>query len=393
MRGRWSILGLLFGVRTVMAFQYQSIAALSPLILKNLGVNLRELGLLIGLYLAPGIALALPGAAIGRRYGEKRIVLIGLAMMIAGGVLSAAVPQSWNAQVFSRLLSGTGGVLLNVIMSKMVADWFSGFELATAMGIFVNSWPLGIALALLVLPPIGLAFTLPGAFLFVPALAALAFIALAIVYREPVAQDAPAISKCSVPAVKAIKAVTVAGAMWGLLNASIGMIFGFGPALLTERGWNVTEATSVTSIVLFLTVVSVPLGGYLADKSGRKNAIIVFGCTAFGAALLLALNTKGVMPVFIFLGLIAGLPAGPIMSLPATVLSPPNRAIGMGLFFTLFYLIVVIAPLAAGSIAASIGSASVTFETGAVMLAVCCLCLFIFLRLVKAIALSADPKR
>jgi MFS family permease len=164
------------------------------------------------------------------------------------------------------------------------------------------------------------------------------------------------------------------------------MIFGFGPALLTEPGWNVTEASSVTSIVLFLTVVSVPLGGYLADRSGRKSAIIVFGCTAFGGALLLALNTKAVVPVFILLGLIAGLPAGPIMSLPATVLSPPNRAIGMGLFFTLFNLIVVIAPLAAGSLAASIGSASVTFDTGAVMLALCCLCFFIFQRMVKAIA-------
>ncbi|MGA7323327.1 MAG: MFS transporter [Rhodomicrobium sp.] len=391
MSGRWSVLGLLFGVRTVMAFQFQSVAALSPLILRDFGISLGGLGLFIGLYLAPGIALALPGAAIGRRYGEKRMVLIGLALMIAGGALMAAALQSWNAQLLGRLLSGTGGVLLNVIMSKMVTDWFSGYEIATAMGIFVNSWPFGIALALLTLPAIGVAFTLSGAFLFVAALAALAFIALAIFYRGPPAQDASTISKVA-PSVKVLEAVAVAGAMWGLLNASIGMIFGFAPALLAERGWNVIEASSATSIVLFLTVVSVPLGGYLADRSGRRNAIIFFGCAAFGAVLLLASSAKAVVPVFILLGLIGGLPAGPIMSLPSYVLASPDRAIGMGLFFTLFYLIVVIAPLAAGSIAASFGSSSVAFDAGAVMLALCCLCLFIFQRMANAIAIPVDSK-
>ena len=61
---RWSILGLLFAVRTAMAFQFQSVAAIAPMLRHEFGVGLAEIGLLIGLYLAPGIALALPGGAI-----------------------------------------------------------------------------------------------------------------------------------------------------------------------------------------------------------------------------------------------------------------------------------------------------------------------------------------
>jgi hypothetical protein len=43
--------------------------------------------------------------------------------------------------------------VLNVISSKMVADWVAECEIATAMALFLNSWPFGIAIALLVLPP------------------------------------------------------------------------------------------------------------------------------------------------------------------------------------------------------------------------------------------------
>ena len=49
-------------------------------------------------------------------------------------------------------MAGIGGVLLNVLMSKVVTDHFAGREIATAMGIFINSWPVGIAAALLILP-------------------------------------------------------------------------------------------------------------------------------------------------------------------------------------------------------------------------------------------------
>src|SRR5262245_27362034 len=156
MQNRWAILALLFANRLGMAFQFQSVAAISPVIMGELGVGLADIGLLIGLYLAPGIAIALPGGEIGRRYGDKPAVLLGLVLMIGGGLLMAFA-SGWPWQLAGRLLAGIGGILLNVLMSKMVTDWFAGKEIATAMAIFVNSWPLGIALALIALPAVAAA--------------------------------------------------------------------------------------------------------------------------------------------------------------------------------------------------------------------------------------------
>ena len=49
-------------------------------------------------------------------------------------------------------------MLLTVQATKMVADWFAGKEIATAMAAYVMSWPAGIALSLLTLPAIGTAY-------------------------------------------------------------------------------------------------------------------------------------------------------------------------------------------------------------------------------------------
>jgi hypothetical protein len=46
-----------------------------------------------------------------------------------------------------------------------------------------------------------------------------------------------------------------------------------------------------------------------------------------------------------FMGAAAGLPAGAIMVLPTEVLRPPNRAAGMGVFFTWYYALALLTPV------------------------------------------------
>jgi MFS family permease len=379
MSNRWSILALLFAVRATMAFQFQSIAALAPLIQRDFGVTLADIGLAIGLYLAPGIALAVPGGAIGKRFGDKTVVMAGLGLMVCGGLMMAT-SAAWELQLAGRLLAGIGGVLLNVLMSKMVTDWFAGKEIATAMAIFVNSWPFGIALALIVLPVVGTQFGVAAASLLTTGLIAAGLIALAVLYPAG-SREGSAGSGSAFPGGRAASAVVVAGVMWGLYNASLGMVFGFAPTMLAEQGWTLAAASSTTSVVLWLVAVSVPIGGFLADRSGRGDAVLIGGCLAFAAALLFATRTNAVLPAFVAIGFACGLAAGPILALPVSVLAPTTRAVGMGLFFACFYLFVVVGPWVGGALANAAGSSRVTFDLGAGMLLVCCAALWVFRRI------------
>ena len=178
MRNRWGILAVLFAVRLTMAFQFQSVAAVAPLLGREFGVSLADIGVLIGLYFTPGVALALPGGAIGQKFGDKTTVLAALLLMLTGG-LAMALSASWSVQIAGRLVAGAGGVMLNVQMTKMVTDWFAGREIATAMAIFVNSWPAGVALSLLTLPAIGTAYGVGAVHLGVAALIGCGIVLLA----------------------------------------------------------------------------------------------------------------------------------------------------------------------------------------------------------------------
>jgi len=353
-----------------MGFQYQSVASVAPLIARDMGVTLADIGLLFGLYLAPGMALAYPGGSIGRRFGDRPVVLAGLALMVLGGAIMAFVP-SWAGQVVGRLVAGVGAVLINVLMSKMVTDWFAGREIATAMAAFVNSWPVGIAAALMVLPPIAEMQGLKAAYLFSALLVLLGLVLLAQRYTPPSRSGQFEVLATVMPERAALKAVIVAGSIYGLYNGGLAMVFAFGPTLLVERGWPITSAGSTVSLLLWFAIVSVPLGGVLADRLKFHCMFVIAGCLASGILVILASRQPHQVFLYAVLGLVAGFPAGPIMSLPSRVLGPSSRAIGMGAFFSVFYAAMLVGPAVGGWLAARNGSAAAALDFGALMLFAC----------------------
>src|SRR5262245_11243932 len=95
------------------------------------------------------------------------------------------------------------------------------------------------------------------------------------------------------------------------------------------------------------------------------------GFVLFAATLAIAARTDFVILSFAVLGLVGGISAGPILSLPARVLGAEARAVGMAIYFTVFYALVVIGPVAAGWVASMTGTSRVTFDIGVAMLGSC----------------------
>ena len=86
------ILAVLFAARTVMAFQFQSLPALGPVLIQDLGIDYALFGTLVGLFMLPGVVFALPGGVLGQRFGDKRIAVLGLGLMALGGLLVSLAP-------------------------------------------------------------------------------------------------------------------------------------------------------------------------------------------------------------------------------------------------------------------------------------------------------------
>ncbi len=379
LHSRWIVLAILFFARALIAFQFQSVGAIAPLLQSQLGFDLAQIGLLIGLYFTPGLVLALPGGAIGSRFGDKPTIVAGIVLMLAGQALMLA-SDAWFAQMSGRLIAGVGGVILNVLLAKLVTDWFAGREIATAMAIFINSWPIGIGIAVVALPALAGAGGIAAVHIAIAVVIVVGGVLFALGYGAPQAGAMPAASRDRLSS-STLALMLIAGAIWGLFNLGFSMIFSFGPSILAGRGWSLAAAGSAVSIVLWLTAVSVPLGGFVSDRTGRPALILTVGCIIAGSLLFAVAFGAPVIVSFIALGAICGLPAGPIMSLPAQVLAPANRAIGMGVFYTIYYVMMMAGPPLAGVYTQWTERSGAPLEFGAAAIIICPILLLVFDRI------------
>ncbi len=345
---RWLMLFVLFVSRTAMACQFQSVGSTAPFLADSFATNFARLGTLIGLYMLPGIFMAVPGGMLGQRFGTKNLMLVGLCTMALGGMMMGA-STSFLFIAAGRLVSGVGAVLINVLAAKMVADWFAGREIVTAMAILVVSWPLGLALGLLLFAPLAGSYSWNAVMYATALMALVSLLLVALVYRNPPATAAPSALDLKLALTRhEWLGVSFAGATWMAYNVGLIILISFLPGLFTARGYSHAEAGSIVSLLGWALIVSTPLAGALAERQRRPNLYLVGGLLIAGvaAAALPFVHT----PIIAF-GLIAaaiGAPAGPIMALPEQALLPENRGSGMGVYFTWYYAGMAVLPGLAG---------------------------------------------
>ncbi|NNL34920.1 MAG: MFS transporter [Silicimonas sp.] len=361
MTNRWTVLALLTAARTVMAFQFQAVGAIGPSLGAVYGVGLAEIGFAIGLYFLPGVVFALPGSAIGARFGDRPVVSFAMVLMAVGaGIMALA--GNWTVLLIGQAIAGVGGALLNVLMTKMITDWFQGREIATALAIFTNSWPLGIALSLVALPPL-IGFGGAAAGFWLIAVQSAVFEALVFgLYRAPDGGDGPVTRRK--PTRAETWAALCSGGVWGFFNAGLAIMFGFGTALLVGEGATLERAALVTSLVVWSTAIVAPFGGMIADRMARPDLLIAGGLIAMAVLTPVTALSGGHWLLFVLVGMASGLIAGVIMSLPGRLLPPPVRSLGMGMFFAVYYVAFVISPPAGGALSDATGSPDAAFWLG-----------------------------
>jgi len=378
---RWVMLLVIFFTRTSLGFQFQSIAALTPFLVAGFDLSYAQVGLLMGLFMLPGVVLALPGGLLGQRFGSFRVVIAGLGLLIVGGMM-VSYSNGFNSAALGRALGGAGGVLANIMLARMVADWFRGRELQTAMGIMLAAWPFGMALALVTLGPLAADWSWRLAVYATVVAAGLALGLMALLYRAP--PDAPvddrATVRLNVP--RRVWALAIsAGIGWALLNASVIVVASFAPSFLMSRGSSVTEAGVITGAALWISIIAVPLGGLVADRVNRPRALIVAACLA--ATVTIAGIARAPMPALwmVVSGILLGLPPSIMMSLLPRAVAAEHLSTAFGVYYGLFYLGMAISQTVAGFLRDLTGDPGMPLLFAAVLMAATVPAVFAFWRL------------
>jgi predicted MFS family arabinose efflux permease len=236
---RWLILAMLFACRTGLGFQFQALGSVSSQLVDQLGFNYAEIGTLIGLFMLPGLVLSLPVGYAGRYLADRTLVSLGLSSLALGGAL-AAVAHGFGLLALGRIAAGAGFVVSTIYFTKMVADWFAGRELATAMGVLVASWPVGIAMGQIGHVWIAANYDWRMAFVVAAVYCVVGAVAVMLFYqappRAPGAAAMPAAVAFSLPR-NELTLTLLAASVWGLFNAGYIVYLSFAPRVLMAGGY------------------------------------------------------------------------------------------------------------------------------------------------------------
>jgi len=380
MANRWVALAIVFVTRTSMGFQFQAVASVAPLIVGDLGLSYAQLGTLVGIYMLPGAFFALPGGIIGQRFGERRVVVAGLALMVAGGVITASA-GSFAGAAAGRIVSGIGAVLMNILLTRLISDWFAGKELSTAMGVMLTSWPVGLGLATATLGGLAAGSGWRWPITMTAIAAAVGLLLMLVVFREaPRSAGVAAAPARASLAGRDLRLSISAGFAWGCFNASLVAIIVFGPGLLIARGVPLGDAGFIVSLAIWLTIVSIPLGGLLGERLSHNVLIVVGSLVAATMTLLIPVISPAIL-AFCLVGFAIGPPPGPLMALLPRALPPERLTTAFAVFYTLFYVMMALTQPAAGLVRDHFGDPAAPIVFAAIVMASTVIGLGIFRRL------------
>src|SRR5262249_19169328 len=159
----------------------------------------------------------------------------------------------------------------SIYFTKMVADWFAGRELATAMGILVMSWPFGIAMGQVGHGWLAATHSWRAPFVVASLYCLIAAIAMMIAYPAPDSVAAASAAASARLTRREWVLTLIVAIAWGTFNAGYVIYLSFAPRVLVAGGLGAFEAASILSLASWVMIFSGALCGMIADRTGRSD--------------------------------------------------------------------------------------------------------------------------
>ena len=120
-----------------------------PVIRADFNATLQELEWMVNAYTLTFAVLLLTGAALGDRFGRKRMFIIGIVLFTAGSA-SAALSSTSSELILARAIQGVGGALITPLSLTILSASVRPERRAVALGAWGGVAGLAIAIGPLV---------------------------------------------------------------------------------------------------------------------------------------------------------------------------------------------------------------------------------------------------
>lgn len=137
-------LQIIFGVTLMAVLGVSSITPAFPSIMRELGITVGQVGLLITFFTLPGAILAPFLGVAADRFGRKKILVPSLFLFAITGTASTFI-RDFNVLLAMRVFQGIGAAGLGSINITIISDLYSGRQRAEAMGLNTSVLSIGVA--------------------------------------------------------------------------------------------------------------------------------------------------------------------------------------------------------------------------------------------------------
>jgi MFS family permease len=349
---------LLLLVCAIVAADTTFFTALTPLLphfADEFGLSKAAAGALVATYAAGALLGAIPGGIVASRWGPKRAVIIGLALMSASSFGFALADNVWTLSL-SRFLQGFGSVFswaggLAWVIGVAPRDR-RGELLGTAMGAAVFGALMGPVLGA-VADVVGVR----GAFLTVSG------VGVALIAWAAAMPDAPREPQRLLEGLRALRGRQIYAGAWLIVLPALlfGVLIVLVPLRLNHFGWGSIAIGAVFLATTALEVVLNPLLGRLTDRRGRLQPVraALIGSIAVSVALAWAGRPAAIVPLVLAAGIAYGSFYTPGLALISD--GAEEQGVAKGLAFGLmnagWALGAIIGPAAGGALASIAGDA------------------------------------
>lgn len=334
-RGHFGTLAAIVLARMAFGMQVQTVATIGPALRHAFALDFAGFGTLVGLYMLPGVALAIPVAFAGRRLGDRNALGLGMVLMTLGSALSAAAP---GVAVFGagRLLCGSGAVAILVFQGKVLSERYSGRAFSLATSLQTGAFPIGVGLAPLMLNPLAASLGWRAAFVAGALLAAIPVGLLLATWRDTPPVGVAGARLLAWPSRREVRLVILAGLVWVFYNAGFANYLAFMPSLMAARHVVGAVAASVVPFATWPNLAFVLMGAAIAHRFGN-TPVFLAGTLCTLAAILWAVAGGPLFATALLFGTLGAMHGGIIVATGTLATRPENRGVGMAIFYTVYY--------------------------------------------------------
>ncbi|NRA89736.1 MAG: MFS transporter [Simkaniaceae bacterium] len=284
--------------------------AISPMLIKDLGLSATDFGYLSSTYLLADVIFLLPAGMLLDRFSVRKVMLTALFLCLIG-TAGFAKSTSLGMAASCHFLSGIGNAFCFLSCIMLISRWFPKERQAFMVGLMITIGMLGGVVAQLPFSLLAQSLNWRAALMIDASIGVLLFAVIFAFVKDAPKKFAKK-KEASIPFFEGLKRSVLnlhnicCGLYTCFMNLPLMVISAVWGTLFLTQVHHLSIATSsfIVSMICMGTIVGSPIYGWISDRIHRRKTLMVFGgvisIITFVCILLVRFPSEGMLTFLFF---------------------------------------------------------------------------------------------